>query len=507
MGKIDVIKASEKLIPLEVLESHLSNGMTLRNFLENKFVELKSFGENVTPESIVYVVVDKFLPLTDANVGKDAVMLYMNNMKYVKEWISNRVGYLDTIQVGPSEFMNVTEHLENAVKRMDENHLVMMGPVKRDIDYLYMRAMEGVYRAPTFDDVIDLVTAIEIPEEIKGTIVESHNISVEDYMSEVLPYMVVDGLYVMKDGVKIPVETFVFDLFTLQKENVLLEQLNRTGENPSLVSEIQVALNPDKTVDTVSSDNITMGDSFSEKEIEELVSNIFVNTPENYYRDQINSLLMAIKGVNDLHNIEYLEGQVHELYEEALQQKDAVTPFVWKKFEELRDTLEAKKNNIIKVSANEAEYLTALDNQISYLYGSIEEVNNMDELSEVVSKIKRIERDLEDKGIHNNEVKRELERLNDMVNKKRVRVDAFIDENTKGKNDVMEEIRDLKSSIKRMTDSKQYVATSTERAGLDIKISVLQTQLNDRLNYVGSLGIFSEEEIRELRGYQDKGLL
>ncbi|MDE6292565.1 MAG: hypothetical protein K2L98_02665, partial [Bacilli bacterium] len=240
-----------KILPDVVPSIPVMDGYVDLGSFENVDVQAKvkeNQGKSQIPA--IPIVEDEFVPI-DPILGN----------RYIDEFIKNRVGFEATVQTSDKAIVDTRDYLYSKVPFMNNDKKILIGEKLKTIDEVYEMLLKNSYRPATLVDKTELCIflAEELEPEIQTSIIPELNMTVRDYIHDVLPNMMINATDIQVSGKNVPVDEAIYQIAKKQREmldrekekanNEKLEEFNRTGENPSLLSEIKLEL--DKEQDAI----------------------------------------------------------------------------------------------------------------------------------------------------------------------------------------------------------------------------------------------------------------
>lgn len=432
MEKLEIIKEAEKLIPETLMSGTISyNGQTMpvKEFLEGVFI--RAVKDNTTPLSIVNIIQEKFA--SKITIKKD-------KKEVIKDFINNLPSFVSSIQTGPNSFLDVSEYMMGFADAMDEENLVSFGPHKKTLSELYMTVLNNTYREPTLVDKTEL--CVYYTEGIDKEILDSEldlgngrKIRVYDYIVNELPTMMVSATDIKIGEQIIGLDECILSIVEHQEKELQdekLERFNRTGENPSLVTEINERLNVELPAKL----------SLNEKETASLTTHS--SSPEEFYYEQLVTLNDAALACQSIHSLEGLENR----YEKLLVAMSTLSLGI--NVERLKHTLpmtfEKKKRNLIKIDANKDELIEVFKEKLNVLLAT--ELNDLSACDILFGQVISIEQDVLEFDIVTTEVRSLIDSIKSKIAGTRIKTAELVNSAPLNYNNVVEDINDRLREIR-----------------------------------------------------------
>lgn len=435
MEKLDIIKIIESSLPEKYHNATIlvqNEEIPFLSFLENIFPRF--FNENSKPENLVEYI------KTNDNI----VRLTKFDKHYalkVDEYIASNPNFKDIIQTGPKEedIISVRNHLiEYATKYMTDSGTLDYLGQEITFDDLYIKLLKNEYRIPTLEEkaelCIDMTRYIDL--EILDSIVDGMDITVRDYICSTLPTKMISVTEVEMDS-----EIFALDEFVArivdhqarmleaqkdQKQQELEDMYNKTGDNPGLVSEIEVRLKEDNHLEITAELPVVTSSLVSDEEKQALLNNYRQKesiTDEEYYTRELNSIKMAIEKTTTIHDLNGKESFFNTISSEVLSKNLSEVQLL---IESIKELITLKRNNIIKITNNQEEYVDVLFSEINSMTSELNGFTNLDEYSTLYGKALERYQDVLDKGISDIQLRSAFQLLFDRIVEKRLNLDATI---------------------------------------------------------------------------------
>lgn len=442
MEKLDIIKETQSILPNSFkMATIISNGTRLPLF---KYMET-DFLSYVKPGATATILANFFNVQTADKTSVIGKRITLNDIRMIKlkEFFENNKFIKEVIQTGPKEeeFIDVRTYLtEYVLEHMDDTGLLMYVERTITLEELYLKLLSNEYHAPTLEDKAELCfnMASYLEPEILASIVDGMDISVADYITRVLPTKMDTISTVSINGKSEEISEFIQKIANHQRkliedneEKAIQErenEYNKTGDNPGLVSEIQVRLTEGRGLEITAEIPIVTSSLLSESEEESLLVNYTKResvTKEDYYICLINKLKETIGETNNSHDLntkmnffdQILEELEKENNREELSKK--IEPYI----KSLNKLIADKQKNLIKVSGNLDEYIDVLFSEINLMNDEMSNFTTLDEYSLLYGKAVERYEDTLKKGIKDIQLKSEFHLLFKRINEKRLNLE------------------------------------------------------------------------------------
>lgn len=271
---------------------------------------------------------------------------------------------------------------------------------------------------------------------ILDSIIEGMNITVEDYLSNTLPSLMHDGLYVDMDGELIPIQVFVKQIVDHQydylnrlkeeEERIRDEKLNRTNENPNLVGLINVAIKGNDSLEVTTEMPILQASLLTETETESLKTSAVIH-PDYvalYYYFQISRLKVSINKTTSEHDLAYQENILNDLISKIREEN--MTPELNILIESVKDLVTKKRNGFIKVNINSEDLIDITHGVLNELNNSLAGITSSDQFIELNERANALYLDLIGKGVKDIQLDARIISFLNELEKKRIIYDATL---------------------------------------------------------------------------------
>lgn len=455
---------------------------------------------------------NKFIPI-DPDLGKQKI----------DEFVKNCVAFVPTVRTGPNSIVETKEqYLYSKIPFMNAEGLILVGENLKTIDEVYNILLNNTYRPPTLVDKTELCLALA--EEIKDdevlvSKIDGLNMTTIEYIRDVLPQMMIDSTSISVSGKVVTVDVVIdkiarnqremLDREKAKKEEKDLEKFNRTGENPSLISEIRMEMDKDEDAIEVTaeipivSSYLVSPDEISSLSV--LPSDKTYGDIDAYYKNLLSNIKQSIKDTTTEHDLTAKESGKNKFSFETIAQEALQKIPTFEMQQLINSTSEligAKRNLLIKLYSNREEYCDAVMVEINSLNRKLEMADSVDDFSEIKSYITRIKIDLVVKGIKEIRVKQAIEQLESNYRQVFTRYNLTKNEFEKNKNRVVESLNDRLSNIRCQYARLLYVQDSYQTQSLinstNMNIETLKAELSVALESHIITSDVAENYLREI---------
>lgn len=442
MEKLDIIKETQSILPNSFkMATIISNGTRLPLF---KYMET-DFLSYVKPGATATILANFFNVQTADKTSVIGKRITLNDIRMIKltEFFENNKLIKEVIQTGPKEeeFMDVRTYLtEYVLENMNDTGSLEYVERTITLEELYLKLLSNEYHAPTLEDKAELCfnMASYLEPEILASIVDGMDISVADYITRVLPTKMDTISTVSINGKSEEISEFIQKIANHQRkliedneEKAIQErenEYNKTGDNPGLVSEIQVRLTEGRGLEITAEIPIVTSSLLSESEEESLLVNYTKResvTKEDYYICLINKLKETIGETNNSHDLNTKMNFFDQILEELEKENNSeelskkIEPYI----KSLNKLIADKQKNLIKVSGNLDEYIDVLFSEINLMNDEMSNFTTLDEYSLLYGKAVERYEDTLKKGIKDIQLKSEFHLLFKRINEKRLNLE------------------------------------------------------------------------------------
>lgn len=442
MEKLDIIKETQSILPNSFkMATIISNGTRLPLF---KYMET-DFLSYVKPGATATILANFFNVQTADKTSVIGKRITLNDIRMIKltEFFENNKLIKEVIQTGPKEeeFMDVRTYLtEYVLENMNDTGSLEYVERTITLEELYLKLLSNEYHAPTLEDKAELCfnMASYLEPEILASIVDGMDISVADYITRVLPTKMDTISTVSINGKSEEISEFIQKIANHQRkliedneEKAIQErenEYNKTGDNPGLVSEIQVRLTEGRGLEITAEIPIVTSSLLSESEEESLLANYSKResvTKDDYYICLINKLKETIGETNNSHDLNTKMNFFDQILEELEKENNSeelskkIEPYI----KSLNKLIADKQKNLIKVSGNLDEYIDVLFSEINLMNDEMSNFTTLDEYSLLYGKAVERYEDTLKKGIKDIQLKSEFHLLFKRINEKRLNLE------------------------------------------------------------------------------------
>lgn len=449
---------------------------------------------SMAPQEFVNYLVSKYynrVVLTNKN-------MYINRV--IKELKASQDGYEENIILASGLEVNVEEYLREAFLRADEEFLISLGENRKDIYEVYEGLIRNKYVEMTEEDKKEILESMleYIDPNIRNSIITEVGLSVEDYIMYQLPDMMINSTEVMISGNKYELTEVVKRIVDLEytRNQEREEQLNRTKENPSLVTEIGVELNK-KNNDLETTLEVPV--ILSDNDIKSLETNVTYSNKEKYFIDQFRRMEQAINNASTVEDLNTLTTEFYKMYEEV---KVDLTPYINGIAQNINLNIIPKKERELHIFKNNSEdYVDAMVGKIRVLKNNALNAETETDLNELQNEVNKLEYEVgkrvsSDKEF--SEAQSALYEVEMVIEEKRNTIKIL--PNKLIINQFIEKIIDIKKLLLNI----EYNANKAEIVGYSIKFEYAKSDFYLELNNALEHSLVTEEEYEILANKIDK---
>lgn len=512
MEKLDIIKQAEQLLPNSFANATIisqDKRIPLFEFLEsnaNLFVK-----DGADPLRVAQDINEKLVTRLNLNDIR---------LKSVREFIKENPNFIDVIQIGPNEFRNVSDYLiQYALEFMNDDGTLNYAGKTIELSELYRKVLNDEYKAPTLEGKIESCEyyVSRVDKEILESTLDGMNITVREYIVKVLPTKM-DTEYSVNFGEKsIDLNEFIKEIVDHQAEVLATQKKelerkkedehNKTGDNPGLVSEIQIRLNEDSVPEVTAEIPVVQSSLLTDAEISSQLTNLGKNesvTSEEYYRDVLNKLKQTIDGTTTIHDLESVTKYFDSIVEDARNSevyKD-VNPYI----NSVSELIANKQRNLIKVNGNAEEYADVLFSEINSMTNELNGFTTLDEYSTLYGKALERYGDALNKGIKDIQLKSAFTLLLNRINEKRLVLEATIGYQSPEVERAKVELNELISNIKQDVLTIEHDANNLgSLAGTEVRLNSYIEKAYQKVEEAYNARLLTETDreyyCNRLRGY------
>lgn len=459
-------------------------------FFIDKFYGKKM--DSMLPEQFVNYLTEKY---SDKTVMCD-------KQRYIKRVISELKkanDFEEFIDINETDKMNVEEELISIFENADEEFMIPWGNSRKSIYEIYDTLKKNKYVAISIEDKKEICSYLleKIDPEIRNSVIEEMGLTVEEYVLYQLPDMMINSTDVMINNELIQVDEIVKRIVDLQFTRISIknEELNRTKENPSLVTEISVELDKESNMEATLELPVILSDS----EIDSFNKIESFSNEEKYYINQLRRISDAIKKVLNKDDLEELKKEFSEL-EELIRSK-MQNNYINELISNITNEIIPKKEMELHIFKNNAEdYVDAIVGKIRKIKDKLMLLDKEEELLEVQNEINKLEyeigkRILTDKEF--SEANVSLMEVKMMLAEKQNVLKVI--PSSPVLNHLVERIIELKKILLNM----EYNSNKAETVGYGIKFEYAKSDLMNDINRYLEQGLLSEEDVKYLNNKMD----
>lgn len=472
--------------------------------LHNEDVQAKE-DKNVTTEPLAPIIdlpKDEFIPINPL-LGKQCV----------DEFIKNYVGFVDTVRTSDVAVVDTREYLYSKIAFMNSDQKIRIGETYKTIEEVYNILLNNSYRPATLVDKTELCTylAEELEPEVLSSIIKELNMSTKEYILEVLPKMMINATDIAVAGNIVSVDKAIDQIAKKQREMInkereqenaaKIEEFNRTGENPSLLSEIKLELDKEEdSIEVTAEIPIVSSYLVSPEEVTALSvlpTDTIYGNDDQYYQRLLNNLKQTIKDTSTEHDLTAKESGNNNFSFEVIAQEALQKIPTFEMQQLINSTSEligTKRNELIKVYSNREEYCDTIMAEINTIARNLELVDSIDSFSEIKNQITRITIDLVEKNIKDMRVKQALDNLTMAYRQAFTKYNLTQNDFEKQKNRIVEGLNTLLSSIRRNYASLLYIQDYNLSQSTITSTNLSVEELKDKIQSAIDSHFLTEDE-------------
>lgn len=472
--------------------------------LHNEDVQAKE-DKNVTTEPLAPIIdlpKDEFIPINPL-LGKQCV----------DEFIKNYVGFVDTVRTSDVAVVDTREYLYSKIAFMNSDQKIRIGETYKTIEEVYNILLNNSYRPASLVDKTELCTylAEELEPEVLSSIIKELNMSTKEYILEVLPKMMINATDIAVAGNIVSVDKAIDQIAKKQREMInkereqenaaKIEEFNRTGENPSLLSEIKLELDKEEdSIEVTAEIPIVSSYLVSPEEVTALSvlpTDTIYGNDDQYYQRLLNNLKQTIKDTSTEHDLTAKESGNNNFSFEVIAQEALQKIPTFEMQQLINSTSEligTKRNELIKVYSNREEYCDTIMAEINTIARNLELVDSIDSFSEIKNQITRITIDLVEKNIKDMRVKQALDNLTMAYRQAFTKYNLTQNDFEKQKNRIVEGLNTLLSSIRRNYASLLYIQDYNLSQSAITSTNLSVEELKDKIQSAIDSHFLTEDE-------------
>lgn len=472
--------------------------------LHNEDVQAQE-DKNVTTEPLAPIIdlpKDEFIPINPL-LGKQCV----------DEFIKNYVGFVDTVRTSDVAVVDTREYLYSKIAFMNSDQKIRIGETYKTIEEVYNILLNNSYRPASLVDKTELCTylAEELEPEVLSSIIKELNMSTKEYILEVLPKMMINATDIAVAGNIVSVDKAIDQIAKKQREMInkereqenaaKIEEFNRTGENPSLLSEIKLELDKEEdSIEVTAEIPIVSSYLVSPEEVTALSvlpTDTIYGNDDQYYQRLLNNLKQTIKDTSTEHDLTAKESGNNNFSFEVIAQEALQKIPTFEMQQLINSTSEligTKRNELIKVYSNREEYCDTIMAEINTIARNLELVDSIDSFSEIKNQITRITIDLVEKNIKDMRVKQALDNLTMAYRQAFTKYNLTQNDFEKQKNRIVEGLNTLLSSIRRNYASLLYIQDYNLSQSAITSTNLSVEELKDKIQSAIDSHFLTEDE-------------
>lgn len=512
MDNISIIKDVESLLPTDFKCATIlfqNTSLPLYYFLENKFINFVKDGANA--EVLANYIKNNLMHLIRLNDPR---------LVCVDEFIKNNPVFIDVIQISKDKAISAREELSLfCIENMNEDGTIKYLDKTISIDELYLKLLNNSYHEPTIEEKAEqCINMIQyIDNEILDSIIDGMNITVRDYICEILPTRMSSEFTIEFNGESVEIAAFVKEIVDHQAEMLaekkakaiedLENQYNRTSDNPGLVSEIQVRLENDNSLTVTAEIPVVASSLLTDEEKTSLLENYSKKesvTDTEYLNDELNKIKQAIDNTNHAEDLDacvaFFKSIINNFKKEDLPSQ------INQLIVSIDELITVKRHNIIKVNGNLEEYTDVLFSEINKMNDEMSGYTTLDQFSTLYGRALDRYQEVLKKGIKDIQLKESFNKLFDNINKNRLNLDATIGyqspEVERAKVDLNTLITEIKQDILTIEHDSNNLGNL---AGTAIRVDSNIKRTKEQVEQAYSDGLLTEDDreyyMNRLKGY------
>lgn len=304
--------------------------------------------------------------------------------------LQNKEDYEEKIRISNDEYIDVYERLSFLFALANDDFLIPIGDEFKTIYEVYENLKNNKYVELTDQDKIEICEYLlnGIDDSIRKSIIEEMNMTVEDYIISQLPKMMINTTEIEVSGEKVEITEVVKRIVDLQYTRLINieEELNRTKENPSLVTEIYVEMDKADALEATLDIPIVLSD----EEINSFDIGSDFSNQEQYYIKQVRRLIDAIKNVSNKDSLENLINELEKL-NEVIKAK-SLSPYINDLINvAYQDVIPVKERELFKFKNNSEDYIDATMGRIHKLREKVVLYETETELLEIETELEKLD--------------------------------------------------------------------------------------------------------------------
>lgn len=511
MSRLSIIMEVEKQLPDYLLNgTYIHNGtsITFKEFLESIFINF------VKPEANVANLVDYInsnliskIEINKENINENIEIVLSNGKKivvkkadlkkveYIENFIANRVDYTESIRVSEDQYINVLDTLISKIPFMDDDYMITIGPNKKSLNDFYLTLLDNIYKPATLVDKAEICIfyGSKLDEKVLKSTMDGMNLTVEEYISRILPNQMINATDIVIDGNKISICEAIeriskhqINIIEAEEKRKLEEKenlYNRTSENPGLLSEINLALSENHSLEITAEIPVVTKGKLNDEELAAITSlpaDIIYTNDEETYKRFLNDIKSAIKATNNMHDLEDKVAEFKRVAEEALSKN--LSTYIQNQILSIDELINEKRNEIIKIESNKEDYIEAIQDRIEELKNQLRKLSTIDDYSIIYGDIVKLEREVYDKCIKDYQLIASLESLIEEYKGARAKYDFKTTDFESQKSAAIGHINDLFSDLRIKSNNLTHMENARDIQNIAIAINVKREQITNALN-------------------------
>ncbi len=489
-------------IKSDILSQPIKNG-TVEDYIRDvylKDVETIVNVDDATLEIFVKELNESVLPKLQEK-AKD------KKEDYIVEFIKSQKNFVAQITMG-GEIVKTRDFLISKLPFMDDDFLITIGPHKKTLEEVYHTFLNNHEEKLSIIDKMELCADFTryIDEELLNSYREDANCTFREYIEEIVPSIMTSITEVSLRGNTWKVEDFIAERIEEQKQVLLeqtkkqeleqLEKLNRTGENPGLVTEIKLELSGGK-LEATGEIPIVSSSLLTEAEIEALTHLPFDQNNDYEYISKrlLSALKDTIQKTTNEHDLKTKEEEVKRIVSEM---GTSISLELQTLIDSIFELITKKRNDMIRIEGNKEDYGEAIIDELKAIQGTIKLADNIDSYSMIKVKLNRIFSEINEKGIRDSMVMDTLYETEKRLHRAFWKYYYTMEDFDLKKNAVIGLINDSLSVIKNNEIRLSSTIEERERQNIMIETDVKRDVIYNAFEEARKEKILTEAEIEQI---------
>lgn len=423
----------------------------------------------------------------------DKYVFITNPDKYFKRVLyelKQKEDYEANIRISENDYIDVEEKLASFFEQANEDYLIPWNESYKTIYEVYETLKNNRYIEPSFEDKRELCEYFlnYIDEEIRTSIIDEVGISVEEYVLNQLPNIMKNATEVSINGEVVSIDEVIKKIADLQYTRSIEkeEKLNRTRENPSLVSEIYVEDNKKENLEAT----LDIPTILTDEEINALNTKNSITNEERYYMTQLRRLSAAIYKCSNEATLNTLKKEFFEL-NEIVKSKPLDNYTINLAIEIEQETIPKKERELHIFKNNSEDYIDAMMGKIHSLKEKVLLYETESELLDIETEVEKLDYEIGKRLLTDKEFSEANITLMEvkMLLEEKKSITKVIP-NSNYLNRFLEKIIELKKILINI----EYNTNKAEIVGYSIKFESSKTDLMNEITSALELGLLSKDE-------------